>query len=145
MHTLAVTHRAVCESNPAMGRLLSRLACWCAFPLALLLGCTGGRQRSAYVPGNGGSPQAGKFIIVKYKCGSCHTIPGIRNADGVFGPPLYYIADRSIIAGNFPNNPATLERWVRDPVAMKPATTMPNLGLSQNDARNVVAYLETLR
>lgn len=128
-----------------MGRVLSRAAGWLVLPGALLVGCVGGKQRSAYIPSNGGSVQAGKFLIVKYKCGSCHTIPGIRNADGVFGPPLNFIASRSIIGGNFPNDPDTLAHWVMDPPSMKPATAMPKLGLSQSDARDVVAYLETLR
>lgn len=120
------------------------------WPLALCAallaaGCNGGRDVSAYTPSSGGSAAAGKMAIVKYKCGSCHTIPGIRNADGVFGPPLNHIARRSIIGGNFPNDPGTLEHWVMSPTAMKPATAMPVLGLSKSDARNVVAYLETLR
>lgn len=111
----------------------------------LLASCNGGKQVSAYIPGNGGSPQAGKFVILKYKCGSCHTIPGIPHANGAFGPPLNFIARRTLIAGNFPNTPAMLEQWVMNPPAMKPATAMPELGLTENDARNVVAYLETLR
>lgn len=122
-----------------------RAECVCVLCAALLTtGCMGGKQRSAYTPENGGSPQAGRFVIAKYKCGSCHTIPGIRNATGVFGPPLNSIASRSIIGGNFPNDPSTLEHWVMDAPSMKPATAMPDLGLSQTDARNVVAYLETL-
>lgn len=116
-----------------------------ALPVLLMLGCNGGKDVSSYAPNVGGSARAGKFVVVKYKCGSCHTIPGIANADGVFGPPLDHIARRSIIAGNFPNTPATLEQWVMAPTSMKPATAMPDLGLSTNEARNVVAYLETLR
>lgn len=141
---MAVTRAPVSESNPRMGRVLSRVACCCALPAALLLGCRGGKERSAYTPGNGGNAQAGKSVIVKFKCGSCHTIPGIRDAHGVFGPPLNYLASRSIIGGNFPNDPATLERWIMNPPAMKPATAMPDLGISEPQARNVVAYLETL-
>lgn len=138
------TRGPVFESNSRMRRVVSRTKCACVLLAALLTGCMGGKQRSAYTPGNGGSPQAGKFVIAKYKCGSCHTIPGIRDATGVFGPPLNSIASRSIIGGNFPNDPSTLEHWVMDAPSMKPATAMPDLGLSQTDARNVVAYLETL-
>lgn len=72
-------------------------------------------------------------------------IPGIRGADGVFGPPLNRMAVRSYIGGLFPNNPANLIRWVMSPHAMKPKTAMPDLGLSDQQARDVTAYLETLR
>lgn len=127
-----------------MGTFASR-AVLLVLPVLLLLGCDAGKERSAYTPEFGGSAQAGKFIIVKYKCGSCHTIPGVQNADGVFGPPLFSIARRSIIAGNFANTPETLEHWIMAPTSMKPKTAMPDLGLSEREARSVVAYLETLR
>lgn len=95
--------------------------------------------------GNIGSPERGKAAIQTYGCGKCHTIPGIRHADGVVGPPLVSVADRTYIAGNFPNTPDTLTHWVMDPKSMKPKTAMPSLGLSEPQARDVAAYLATLR
>ena len=52
---------------------------------------------------------------------------------------------RTYIGGNFPNTPDTLMHWIMAPQAMKPKTAMPTLGLSQPQARDVVAYLETLQ
>lgn len=55
------------------------------------------------------------------------------------------IARREYIAGNFANAPATLTRWIREPQSMKPKTAMPDLGIPQQQARDITAFLETLR
>jgi cytochrome c2 len=92
-----------------------------------------------------GSPDRGKVIIASYGCGKCHTIPGIHGAKGVVGPPLESVAQRTYIGGNFPNTPDTLTHWIMAPQSMKPKTAMPSFGLSEPQARDVVAYLETLQ
>jgi cytochrome c len=111
----------------------------------LLAGCTGGRTVQSYPIATGGYAHRGKQIMVQRHCGSCHTIPGIRNANGVFGPPLAFFARRTYIAGNFPNAPDYLVHWIMSPTSMKPKTAMPDLGLSEQQARDVAAYLYTLR
>ncbi|MGH9605853.1 MAG: c-type cytochrome [Terracidiphilus sp.] len=113
--------------------------------VGLLSGCTGGKALSSYQVATGGNAARGEQVIVQYRCGSCHTIPGIHNANGVFGPPLNKLARRSILAGDFPNEPDILVHWVESPTTMKPATAMPDLGLSEQQARDAAAYLETLR
>jgi cytochrome c1 len=107
----------------------------------LISGC---RQGSSVIASTGGSPARGKATISTYGCGKCHTIPGIRGANGVVGPPLESVARRTYIGGNFPNNPDTLAQWIMAPQTMKPKTAMPSLGLSESQSRDVVAYLETL-
>jgi cytochrome c len=92
-----------------------------------------------------GSVERGRVTIETYGCGKCHTIPGIRGANGVVGPPLESVARRTYIGGNFPNTPATLTHWVMAPQTMKRKTAMPSLGLSEPQARDVAAYLETLQ
>lgn len=111
----------------------------------LLSGCTGGKQTAAYQPEIAGSPQTGRVVIEQFRCGKCHAIPGIPNADGVFGPPLNTMSRRTFIAGEFPNTPPNLVRWVQAPKSMKPKTDMPDLGLTHDQATDVAAYLETLR
>lgn len=113
--------------------------------MCLLAGCDAGKERSAYSIATSGSAQQGKHVIVKYGCGQCHMIPGIPGAHGTFGPPLDMMALRTYIAGEFPNSPENLTRWIWAPTAMKPKTTMPDLGLTQQEAKNAAAYLETLR
>ncbi|HEY1433445.1 MAG TPA: c-type cytochrome, partial [Stellaceae bacterium] len=77
--------------------------------------------------------------------GSCHTIPGIREARGRVGPPLDNIGERTIVAGLLPNTPDNLMRWLETPQSVVPGNAMPNMGLSDHDARDVAAYLYTLR
>jgi cytochrome c2 len=87
----------------------------------------------------------GADLMVLHGCGACHAIPGIAGADGSVGPSLRGFADRSYVAGILPNEPGSLTRWLIDPPAHAPATAMPNLGLSEGEARDMAAYLMTLR
>jgi cytochrome c1 len=115
-------------------------------PLAILLsGCLGGKAHPGYQAAADGAAVRGRQVMVHYQCGQCHNIPGIRQANGVFGPPLIAMGARTVIAGNFPNVPENLAHWVQAPTSMKPKTSMPDLGLSDQQARDVAAYLETLQ
>lgn len=114
--------------------------------LALLAaGCRGGRYAPSEQIVPGGSAQRGAQVISRYDCGSCHVIPGINGAAGMVGPPLLWFARRTFIAGELPNTPANLIRWVRNPPSVEPGTAMPVLGLDEQQARDVAAYLYTLR
>jgi cytochrome c len=94
----------------------------------------------------GGDPQRGREMIRAYGCQSCHTIPGVRGANGLVGPPLNHIARRVYIAGILPNSPDNLMRWIQNPqAAIQQPTAMPNMGISEADARDIVAYLYKLR
>lgn len=105
----------------------------------------GGQKTRSHGVATGGHSDRGEIVIGEYRCGACHMIPGIHGANGVFGPPLNRMAVRSYIGGIYPNNPANLTQWLISPRAMKPKTAMPDLGLSEQQARDVTAYLETLR
>jgi cytochrome c1 len=96
-------------------------------------------------PVPGGNPDRGKQQIVAYGCGACHVIPGVGQAQGLVGPPLNSFARRSYIAGEIPNSAANLVRWITVPQAIEPGTAMPNLGVSEGQARDIAAYLYTLR
>ena len=93
----------------------------------------------------GGSPQRGKAAINKYGCGSCHTIPGVRGASALVGPNLDQVASRMYIAGVLPNTPDNMIRWVQHPRDVDPLTAMPNLGVTDGDARDIAGYLYTLK
>lgn len=92
-----------------------------------------------------GNAKAGKALLASYGCGSCHQIPGVNGADGLVGPPLNRFARRSFVAGQVPNNPEFLIRWIEVPQAIDPGTVMPNLSVSEGHARDIAAYLYTLR
>jgi cytochrome c len=93
----------------------------------------------------GGDPEAGEHLITKFGCGSCHVVPGIKGANGMVGPPLDHFARRAFIAGEVPNETDYLIRWLEVPQAIEPGTAMPNLGVSEGQARSIAAYLYTLR
>jgi cytochrome c1 len=99
----------------------------------------------AYNVRTGGDAHRGRAVIEARDCGACHTIPGVRSARGVVAPPLFWFSRRTYIAGELPNTPENLIRWVREPQAVEPRTAMPTLGLSEQEARDVAAYLYTLR
>jgi cytochrome c1 len=85
------------------------------------------------------------MVMTRSSCGACHEIPGVSEADGLVGPPLTHFAQRTMIAGFLPNTPDNLERWVQHPQAVAPGNAMPDLGLSDRDARDVAAYLDRIR
>ena len=89
----------------------------------------------------GGDPAAGAVAIARYGCGSCHVIPGVERARGLVGPPLTDFAGRTYIAGKAYNTPENLAAWIRLPDSVEPGTVMPTLGVSEQDARDIAAYL----
>jgi cytochrome c len=91
-----------------------------------------------------GDASRGRDAIAAYGCGSCHSIPGIRGANGMVGPSLEHWAERRIIAGEVPNDPARLITWLTVPQAIEPGTAMPNMGVTDGQARDMAAYLYTL-
>jgi cytochrome c1 len=110
---------------------------------ALLAGCD--QEPNKLVEITGGNPHKGQIAIDNYGCGSCHTIPGVRGANALVGPPLTQIGSRVYIGGVLQNNPDNMLRWLHDPPAVDPKTAMPNLHITDSDARDIAAYLYTLK
>jgi mono/diheme cytochrome c family protein len=94
-----------------------------------------------------GEPSAkrGVMAINQYMCVTCHHIPGIVGANAPVGPPLSRIGSRTFIAGLLPNTPENMVLWLRKPQSIDADTAMPNLGVTERDARDIAAYLETLK
>lgn len=88
--------------------------------------------------------QAVRLIRVS-GCGGCHDIPGVPGATGVVGPSLHGIGRRVFLAGMLRNEPGAMVRWLRDPQGVVPGNAMPNMGIGEEDARIIAAYLATLR
>jgi cytochrome c len=124
---------------PATPRSLS--LCLAALCLALLGGC--GEHKAAQA--DGGAAARGQRLMAQYQCTACHAIPEVPGAVGNAGPPLDKFGRRSYIAGGIPNTAANLTRWLDNPQAMKPGTAMPDLGVSPAEARDMAAYLLTLK
>ena len=128
-----------------MGRKL--LALLLLVPVAV--GSTGcDRNRALYGEARTltcGDPRRGMAAIGRYGCGACHEIPGVRGASATVGPPLSGIASRSFLAGQLPSSPDNMRRWIQHPQAVERGTAMPNMGVTDDDARDITAYLYTLR
>ncbi len=92
-----------------------------------------------------GAAQRGRAAIQQYACPTCHVIPGIRGPDAQVGPPLNGIAEQVYLAGVLLNNPTHMIEWLRHPQKVKPLSAMPDLGVTERDARDIAAYLYTLR
>ena len=109
---------------------------------AVLAGCGSSSPEPVVA---GGDDKRGREFIERYGCGSCHVVPGISSARGLVGPPLDGIATRSYLGGMLPNTPANMMAWIRFPQKYAPKTAMPDLGVSEPEARDMTAYLYTLR
>jgi cytochrome c1 len=96
-------------------------------------------------PAGEGDAERGRLLLRQFGCGGCHRIPGVAAATGAVGPPLEGLARRVYLAGALPNTPANLARWIRDPQAVDPQTGMPDMQVGEAHARDMVAYLATLR
>jgi cytochrome c len=113
---------------------------------ALVQLCSCGRSTDRQAAAlTGGDPARGKAAISRYGCASCHTIAGVRGADGLVGPPLTGVASRVYIAGVLQNTPENLMQWIQDPPRVDQKTAMPKLGVTEADARDIAGYLYTLK
>jgi cytochrome c2 len=94
---------------------------------------------------SGGDARSGKTEIRKYGCNTCHEIPGVAGARGLIGPSLDRIGERYYIAGELQNTPGNLMLWIQHPRQVEPHTAMPEMGVTEQDSRDIAAYLYTLR
>ncbi len=88
-----------------------------------------------------GVARQGRQASLKYGCYACHVIEGIRRATGRVGPKLEDIDEQIYVGGVLPNSPDNMIRWIQDPKRFSPETAMPDLDVSEQDARNIAAYL----
>lgn len=129
MHPLPIT----------TGRVRSRLVV--ALAAFALVACSDGHASASAELATGGDVRRGAALIRQRGCGACHTIDGIAGAHGLVGPSLEDFGARAYIAGSLTNEPDEVVRWIMDPQAIEPNTVMPDLGLTQAEARDVAAYL----
>ncbi|MBP8001018.1 MAG: c-type cytochrome [Chloroflexi bacterium] len=92
-----------------------------------------------------GDSDRGRDLLDAYGCDACHTIPGVAGAIATVGPPLDDWPQRAYIAGALINTPENLIQWIREPQEIEPGTVMPDLGVSQEEARDMAAFLYNLR
>jgi mono/diheme cytochrome c family protein len=116
--------------------------------LAVALGATvtqawmfAGRSQDIARALTGGDPSRAPELIRRYGCAGCHTIAGISGGDGQVGGLLSGIKKRVYVGGVVTNSPDNLIRWIVDPQRFSPRTAMPATGISEQEARDVAAFL----
>jgi cytochrome c1 len=93
-------------------------------------------------PGVSGQPENGRSLFLAKGCPACHTLQGVPSASGAVGPNLTNISLRPTLAGEtIQNSPATMARWIVNPAAVKSDAKMPALGLTDQEAQDVMAFL----
>lgn len=109
-----------------------------AASLASVAGCD---SRTPMLSVPGGDAGRGEFLVQRYGCVACHTVPGIASVGANVGPPLTHIAERGYLAGLLPHTVENMILWLRDPPAVDADTAMPDLGISEAEARDIAAFL----
>jgi len=57
------------------------------------------------------------------------------------GPLLTGYTTQSYVVGRLTNSPVNLVHWIENPQGIEPGSAMPNLGVTEADARDIAAYL----
>lgn len=128
------------------GRTARRRFAWliaAACASGLLAGCD--RASGQAPPNFSGDPQRGAVLVNHYGCGNCHLIPGIAEATGNVGPPLLHVGTRTYLAGFINNSPENMSMWIQDPQKALPGNAMPRMAVTPPDARDITAFLYTLK
>lgn len=102
----------------------------------------------------------GRKLFQEKTCVGCHTIRG-HEGIGITGPDLTHVGARTTIAGGLlENTPQNLHRWLVEPNEVKPGNKMwfggymarndagqwtPTFTINDNEARALVAYLQSLK
>jgi cytochrome c2 len=92
-----------------------------------------------------GDARRGAKLIGLLGCGGCHGVDGVKDAVGNVGPPLTHVGTRVYLAGVLENTPRNMVAWLRSPQKFVPRNAMPDIGLSEADARDIAAYLYQLK
>jgi cytochrome c len=103
-------------------------------------------ETAAATPAPAGNVEKGKLLAVQYGCNVCHILPGVEGPQGALGPSLEGLASRPTISYNaVQNTPENLVKYIQNPPAMNPQSTMPALGIAEGDVKDIAAYLMTLK
>ena len=77
-----------------------------------------------------------QLFYTKYACQSCH-IADYKTDKGYVGPALAGVGNRL--------TPVWIYKWLKEPNVLRPGTQMPNFNLNDDEARDLTAFLGTLK
>jgi cytochrome c1 len=127
---------------PARGVLRACVVLPAAAALTALAACDGPPDRT---PTLGDADVArGRQLVSDKGCVACHAFPDVAWPRGRLGPSLADFGRQSLIAGRLPNQPGVLMHFVRNAPALLPGTAMPAVPMTDQEARDVTAYLVQL-
>lgn len=94
-----------------------------------------------------GNAARGKELINQYGCNVCHVVPGVEGPAGILGPSLAGMASHPTISnGVVQNTPENLLKFIQNPPTLNPQSAMPPpMGMTPDDAKDLVAFLQTLK
>lgn len=110
---------------------------------ASLMACDGPPDRTPTL--GEASVANGRRLVADKGCVACHTFPDVEWPRGGLGPSLQAFGRQGLIAGRLPNQPGVLMQFVRNAPALVPGTAMPAISMTDHEARDVTAYLLTLK
>jgi cytochrome c2 len=99
------------------------------------------RMRAHAAAITGGDPERGEAQFIRYGCGGCHALEHVPRAVGGVGPALDTVALQAVVGGRLNNTPDNMRLWIRDPQVVSPGSVMPDLGVTDRDARDISAFL----
>jgi len=88
----------------------------------------------ALAQGRAARVEQGGRVFVDSGCHGCHTVGKLGTP---IGPDLSHLGSKYA--------PDYLERWLRDPLEVRPNAHMPQLELAENQVLALAAYLSSLR
>jgi cytochrome c1 len=109
----------------------------------LLAACDGPPDRTPTL--SDADVKRGRQLVNDKGCVACHSFPDVQWPRGGLGPSLENFGRQGLIAGRLPNQPGVLVRFVRDAPAHLPGTAMPAIPMTDQEARDVTAYLLQLK
>ncbi len=111
----------------------------CLAGLASVAGCDGPPERAPALAEI--DLKQGRQLVIDKGCVACHAFPDVAWPRGGLGPALGNFARQGLIAGQLPNQPGVLMQFIRNAPALMPGTAMPAMPMTDQEARNVTAYL----
>jgi cytochrome c oxidase subunit 2 len=106
------------------------------------------KQGSLTTPPPGDDASRGAKLFQERTCVQCHAVRGTEAlgvAPAQVAPDLTHFASRrSLGAGVLANTPENLFVWLKYPQSVKPGCHMPSLRLTNDEAQDLVSYLEAL-
>src|SRR4051794_21534824 len=129
-------------------RPVARIAALCAAAAIVIVASYGVNalmvrrdQQDWAIGATNGDPRRAPLLLKQKGCAGCHTISGVSVARGTVGPALAGLSDRGYIGGRLPNTPENLVMWIGHSREIDPGSAMPTIGLSDQEARDIAAYL----